>query len=493
MGWIKFPLRLIPIRGPLRAKATLSLSYLEALFLDTIDQNSQQTPDTPGAVLAGQPSSLPAPPPAPPTPPPQVTQQQISTMKHHADLGRAARVLFGAPSLDLNGNPTPQKPGQLFRNILAATLLGASIGAENPQPSSKVGGFLSGLARGATGIQQQDYQRQQDQFARQQKLQQMSLEEKKAADEHMLHQATAAHLVAETAAFHHQQQWHDQEVLDKKNAAAREYVRALDEEGASPAHIPINGVVPPENEYNASDLAAAFVRDPSILRGPKGTVRHFVDLHDAGDLDYVPGRGWLNASGNPVDLGKSTTVKVYDVPENLYKQRFSRTGTELNTLAGYQLIPKNRENDSFDVTLDQVAALQTQNIKNLNAQAQAKQRTANANKSAGGATKRGTPAQFAAVESKKAAALSKAEAIYRKAAADGDENAVANREQAKVEAQRAYENEIKALGGSVAPSSGIKPPTGKTTVFDLQNNPHFVDSDKLKSFLADPQYKGWHQ
>jgi hypothetical protein len=52
-------------------------------------------------------------------------------------------------------------------------------------------------------------------------------------------------------------------------------------------------------------LAAAAMRDNSILQGPPGTVRHFVDVHNASDLEYVPGKGWVNEAGDSVDISKA--------------------------------------------------------------------------------------------------------------------------------------------------------------------------------------------
>lgn len=48
---------------------------------------------------------------------------------------------------------------------------------------------------------------------------------------------------------------------------------------------------------------------------------------------------------------------------------------------------------------------------------------------------------------------------------------------------------------SSQPPSGnqLPAPKGKSTVYDTNGVQHFVDSDKLKAFLADPKYKGWHQ
>lgn len=36
-----------------------------------------------------------------------------------------------------------------------------------------------------------------------------------------------------------------------------------------------------------------------------------------------------------------------------------------------------------------------------------------------------------------------------------------------------------------------EPPAGKTTVYDPQGTPHYVNSDKVDKFLKDPKYKGW--
>lgn len=456
---------------------------------DVTDDNPQ--PSTPGALLAGnvplyarpgQPPSLPVQPPAP-------TPDQVANHNRHAAIGRAAAFLFGRERDPSTGEPIQQRPGDVFRSLLAGALLGGAIGSEGHASGGSVGGFLSGFARGGNAVAQQNYQRQQDEFQRQQAQEKMSLEEQRAADEHILHQATAAQITAQTIAFHHQQQFHDQDVIDQKNAASAQYLQALTEAGGKPAPIAINGKVPTNGVYSAPELAAAFQKDKSILMAPPNTVRHFVDTHSASDLEYVEGKGWVNASGDPVDLSKSTSVRVIDVPENLYHMRLQRTGKELNEIAGYQFVPKEREDQTFNVPLDAVASLYAQNLKNANAGAQAKQREASAAKSNAQANKastpkRGTPAQFAEVEAKKATALAKAESAYEK---DGDE---AKLNQAKAAAQSAYEAEVKSLGGSV---TRITPPTNKSVVYDPRGTPHYVDTNKLKSFLADPQYQGWHQ
>ena len=217
------------------------------------------------------------------------------------------------------------------------------------------------------------------------------------------------------------------------------------------------GKVPANGEFAAPDLAAAYVRDNSILLGPPGTVRHFVDEHSAGDIEYVPGKGWVNESGDPVDMSKSTVVRAIDVPENLYLKTIKHTGKEINTIAGYQLIPPDQEDNTFNAPLNAYAGLYVQHLKNANAEAQAKQRDADAEKAKAQANKaatvkRGTPAQFAQVEARKATALTKAETAFQKSLKDGDEPSVArvDLDKAKSAAQKSYEDEVKALGGSVA-------------------------------------------
>jgi hypothetical protein len=192
------------------------------------------------------------------------------------------------------------------------------------------------------------------------------------------------------------------------------------------------------------------MKDNSILLGPPGTVRHFVDEHDASDIEYVPGKGWVNEAGAPTDMSKSTVVRAIDVPESLYQKTVKHTGKEINAIAGYQLIPPDQENNTFNAPINAYAGLYAQNLKNLNAAAQAKQRDADAEKARSQANKaatakRGTPAQFAQVESRKAAALAKAETAYEGSKLDEDGLA-----RAKAAAQKTYEDEIKALNGSVA-------------------------------------------
>jgi hypothetical protein len=105
--------------------------------------------------------------------------------------------------------------------------LGGAVGSEGQSSSCSVGGFLSGFARGGNAVMQQNQQRQQEAQANARKKQAISLEERRAPNEHQLHQASTAHLLAETVSVHHLQEAHDQEAVDKKNIAARLYSKIL--------------------------------------------------------------------------------------------------------------------------------------------------------------------------------------------------------------------------------------------------------------------------
>jgi hypothetical protein len=367
---------------------------------------------------------------------------------HHRTLGKVTSFLLGNEVDPATGQPVKQSPGLVLRSLLAGALLGASAGLKEGH------GALGGLAAGGVaGMQFRDQQAQQAQ-AQADRRKKMSQEEQAAADEHLFHQASTAHLVAETVSFHHLQEAHDQEAIDAKNKAARIYMKTIEDAGGRPAQIPVNGQVPANGEYSAREISDAITKDSSVLFGSPGTVRHFVDLHDAGDIEYVRGKGWLDASGNPANLTMTTMVKVVDVPENLYKVPIHKTGKDINTLVGYQLIPKDQEDHVYTMPLDAVSNLYTTNLRNQNQKAQADQREAAANKAKGAAAgKRGTPAQFRAVEKDKATALAKAETAYQKSDKP-EKDALADLNMAKGAAQKSYEDQIMALNGSITPTAG---------------------------------------
>jgi hypothetical protein len=421
-------------------------------------------------------------------PPQQLTPQQkvqAAEVAHHSALGKVASVLLGKEvqyKVDPNtGAVIPVKvqrsPGDFMRSLVAGALMGAAAGFQHPQ-----GGFLGGAAAGGSAVLQdqrawdeQARARAQENFKNAQAIQQSQREKQAAADEHMLHQASVAHLTAETVAAHHLQDAHDQEAIDAKNRAARVYMKTLEDAGARPAPIPVNGKVPANGEYNASALSAALTTDPKILFGAPGTVRHFVDLHNASDVEYVEGTGWVNESGEPANLTKSAVVKVYDVPESIYKTPIHKTGADINTLVGYQLIPKDQEDHVFTMPLDSATNLYSTNLKNLNQKAQADQRegaaaASKAKANNAGKPKTGTPGEIDRALAAKNAAITKANAAYNDPANlrlyhKGDELA-----RVIAEAQAGYDERVKALKGAKGGQINVTDPKGVVHTFTDQKS-----------------------
>lgn len=119
--------------------------------------NLPTPPDT--GAIAAQPQIDPGQPPQPGTPAPD----------KHSAFGRFARSLFTGTDTSyqyddsgkLVETETKQKPGSLFRHMLAGALLGGAMGAEDPSHT-----FAGGFVRGGAGVQMD--QRKQDEIRRQQ-------------------------------------------------------------------------------------------------------------------------------------------------------------------------------------------------------------------------------------------------------------------------------------------------------------------------------------
>jgi hypothetical protein len=50
-------------------------------------------------------------------------------------------------------------------------------------------------------------------------------------------------------------------------------------------------------------------------------------------------------------------VRAIDAPETLYQKTIKHTGKEINTIAGYQLIPPDQEDSTFNEPLNAYASL----------------------------------------------------------------------------------------------------------------------------------------
>lgn len=166
-------------------------------------------------------AQAPPPPPTSPTPTqqpgPQVNPAAVADVAHHSMLGKAFRSLMGNEvnySVDpstgkLTSTPVEQKPGALWRGILAGALLGGSVAAKD-RAIGPVQGMAEGGAASIEERQKQDLikrQQARQEFEDQLKAKREGREEKSAETEDQLRKAQIA--------FHNAQTLHENMLLQK--------------------------------------------------------------------------------------------------------------------------------------------------------------------------------------------------------------------------------------------------------------------------------------
>lgn len=154
----------------------------------------------------------------------------------------------------------PEKPGDLFRHILAGALLG---GAAAQGQRSALGGFAAGAKAGLENRQQMDQQKQaraQQQFQNQQSSQREDREENTADSQNNLRHAQMQLANVESMVHDRNSSLHEKEELDRENASER--LRREHAEGIGGLDVPVdgNGV-----EGKGADLMAAYTAGRSSL------------------------------------------------------------------------------------------------------------------------------------------------------------------------------------------------------------------------------------
>jgi hypothetical protein len=211
----------------------------------------------------------------------------------------------------------PNKPGNLFRSILAGAILGAGAGTANAEHNAGSGWGAAGA--GARAVQENQQQQQQLKAAQAQKQFENQQEVDRADREKQMAQAQIANFQAETAVRTHTMDLMDQDRLDKHNDANRALYNSLVAAGGTP---------PPESELpgtiSAYDLAQAYTKNPKIRQPQYNTnmTRHFIDTTTAQDVSFDPIKKiWVGEDGKPVDMTAKTEFKVIDVPiDNMTKK-----------------------------------------------------------------------------------------------------------------------------------------------------------------------------
>jgi hypothetical protein len=368
--------------------------------------------------------------------------------------------------------------GQFFKNLLAGMLVGGAA-ASAPARGEDGGGFFGGLSRGGSAVMQNRQQQDQANFQRAETQQ-------KLTDEHNSHAAMVAHENIETSQILHNMHLADEKSIEEHNAASRAYQKSLTDAGGQPAQLNIGGKVADTTDGNS--FAQAYTKDPSIARAPDGYQRHFISTTGGLSELHFDGDHWTDDSGNPVNMGGNISIRAYDLPTTTFKTPRRVSGKDVNAARRQKIVDPN---GTYMVSPEAMSGLYTLGAKDANEDA----RSAASNARAAKAAKDNKT--FTAIESRKAAALAKAENIYwtaRNKSADPqtpDPELDAQLNEAKQNAQNAYEDEIRAAGGNPqhyeygaiphaqAPQPNQTPPPGATMkVPGADGKMHWSDGKK---------------
>jgi hypothetical protein len=163
-------------------------------------------------------------------------------------------------------------------------------------------------------------------------------------------------------------------------------------------------------------------------------------------------------------------------------------GATINQLRGAAIVDPEK---NYMLSPEGLSSLYSLNLSDMTKRSQANQRNAAAKKSnaAAGkgsgdnkATEQAIRSQISIASKQLTAAQKSLDDDATKAAQDKLNDLYGQLNQLKTKS-------AKTQSGQVKPTA----PKGKTVVYDPQGVKHFVDANKVKQFLADPQYRGWHE
>jgi hypothetical protein len=427
------------------------LSDASSVLANQPDPSTISAPPAPPAPAVGggivNAAQQTAPPSQPTSANPPTNNSPSAQDAHHSLLGRAVKAMTHAiEGNDVSYQPdpesgqvkevvTPSRPGTFFRRLLAGALIGgAASGAQ------RSGNFTQGFGSGAEAAASQQQNTDQQRYARAQQQVKDQQEQTRVNDEHTLHQAMVAHTNVEMSSVLHDMWAADEDRVAKLNQANRVYRQALLDEGGVQAKFRVNGQM--VNQLPADQFAKLYTSDPTIAHSPDpNQERHFISNTDLSDVHF-DGQSWRDDSGNDVSMGPRTTISAIDMPTNSMNSYEPVDGTVLDQLAHGQVVPD--PNKKYSINGSGLMAIRNLGLKTAAEETRAAAQRARANRT-DQANKQSTQ-----IESKKAAALAKAEHDYWQNINSGkdESNALSQLNAAKQDAQDAYENEIRAAGGS---------------------------------------------
>src|SRR3984893_3137464 len=306
------------------------------------------------AALAGTPNPAPAtaaaptaPAPAQPKPSPQ-QQAAAADTAHHSGLGRIASTLLGKQT-NFTVDPTTgttiatevqQKPGDLFRHILAGAILGGAAAHQGQisvdpvagQRTRMASGPLAGFLAGGTAVMEASgagektrYERAEQQLKNQQTARTETREDERLKGEKIKTAAQTEFWNQE--ALHHDREANirDAEYHEKHNERMELIRDQATKAGAIDAPIPGNGTV-----GNGAKFQKLFVDQPELFAAPDGYNRIVSTDTNMDGLTFDPKKGYVDQSGNFVDLKDRTTWYVQFLPQNAAKQPMEVKGSDLN-------------------------------------------------------------------------------------------------------------------------------------------------------------------
>ena len=227
----------------------------------------------------------------------------------------------------------PNKPGNLFRSILAGAILGAGAGTANAEHNAGSGWGAAGA--GARAVQQN--QQQQDLLKQQQAQKQFENQQKMNENDraNQLVQVQTAQTQAQMARWRHEDDLQDQAAHEARNNASQILVSSFTDPKVG-GQDPVDGALPAT--LSAQDLATQYMTNPKVRMAPAGFNRVFVDTTDTKKVKWEDSAngghgGWVNElDGSPANMTDHTSIRVIDVPIDKMNTKIMKSGRDLNAL-----------------------------------------------------------------------------------------------------------------------------------------------------------------
>jgi hypothetical protein len=259
---------------------------------------------------------------------------------------------------------------------LIGGLIGGAVGSQDK------GGFLSGFSARGAGVTErnqeldrQKYARAQQQYQNSLEARKMTAEEQRAADEALMHKARAAHINLQMVVLQHQLHTMDEQGIERKNTAAREYEKAMRDNGGLLAWLNIDGQL--QKVVSGDVLAKAYMKDRSIAEAPKNYVRHFIDTHDLSEIERNSNGQWVDSSGNPVNMATISSIKAIDMPISTMKTAFQMPKKTYNKIRGQNVFDPD-DDGMVSITPEAVGMSYHENLEDTNKRASTKREVAQA-------------------------------------------------------------------------------------------------------------------